>query len=248
MLHRIALAAVLACATLTAQAQLFSDDEARRAILDLRTRVGTLDEQLKQQAATIAQLQRSLLELNNQNQQLKQDLAQLRGQNEQSLQQVSDLQRRQKDLASGVDQRLGKLEPQTITLDGQTFTADAEVVRLYDEALAPLKAGQFDQAATLLAAFVKRYPASGYQPSARYWLGNAQFGAKKTRDALATFKGFAEAYPDHLRAPEAYLAMANSQIELKDTRGARKTLGDLIKAYPKTEAAVAARERLATLK
>lgn len=246
--HHIALATLLACVTLTAQAQLFSDDEARRAILDLRGRVGQMEEQLKQQSATIGQLQRSLLDLNNQNQQLRQDLAQVRGQNEQSLQQVTDLQRRQKDLAAGVDQRLVRLEPQQVNVDGKTFLADAEEVRLYDEAMAPLKEGAFDKSATALAAFLKRYPQSGYQASARYWLGNAQFGAQKTRDALATFRAFADAYPDHPRVPEAQLAIANCQIELKDVRAARKTLGDLIKAHPKSEAAVAARDRLATLK
>ena len=44
------------------------------------------------------------------------------------------------------------------------------------------------------------------------------------------------------------LALANSQAEMKDTKAARKTLDDLIKAYPKSEAAVAGKERLASLR
>ena len=44
------------------------------------------------------------------------------------------------------------------------------------------------------------------------------------------------------------LAIANSQAEMKDRPAARKTLEDLIKAHPKSEAAVAAKERLAALK
>ena len=48
--------------------------------------------------------------------------------------------------------------------------------------------------------------------------------------------------------PEAVLSVANCQLELKDSKGARKTLTDLVKAYPQSEAAVAAKERLATLK
>ena len=52
----------------------------------------------------------------------------------------------------------------------------------------------------------------------------------------------------HMRVPEAVLSLANCQLELKDTKAARKTLADLIKAYPQSEAAVAAKERLATLK
>lgn len=41
------------------------------------------------------------------------------------------------------------------------------------------------------------------------------------------------------------LSIANCQIELKDTAGARRTLDELVKAYPQSEAAVAAKERLA---
>ncbi|HVE53150.1 MAG TPA: tol-pal system protein YbgF, partial [Ramlibacter sp.] len=41
---------------------------------------------------------------------------------------------------------------------------------------------------------------------------------------------------------------ANCQIELKDAASARRTLDDLVKAYPQSEAAVAARERLARLR
>ena len=63
-----------------------------------------------------------------------------------------------------------------------------------------------------------------------------------------TFVTFLIASPEHPRAPEALLAIANSQAEMKDTRGARKTLEDLITAYPKSEAAVAGKERLASLK
>jgi TolA-binding protein len=54
--------------------------------------------------------------------------------------------------------------------------------------------------------------------------------------------------PDHARAPEAVLSIANCQIELKDNPGARRTLEDLVKAYPQSEAALAARDRLARLR
>jgi len=56
------------------------------------------------------------------------------------------------------------------------------------------------------------------------------------------------AAPTHARAPEAALSIGNCQVELKDTRAARKTFEDLVKAYPQSEAAGAAKERLARLK
>jgi TolA-binding protein len=48
--------------------------------------------------------------------------------------------------------------------------------------------------------------------------------------------------------PEAILAIANCQIELKDTKAARRTLEDLIRLHPQSEAAQAAKERLAKLR
>ena len=65
---------------------------------------------------------------------------------------------------------------------------------------------------------------------------------------MVNFRALIANAPDHQRTPEAVLSVANCQLELKDSRGARKTLQDLVSAYPKSEAAVAARERLALLK
>ncbi|MCC2676907.1 MAG: hypothetical protein K0R58_3854, partial [Ramlibacter sp.] len=68
------------------------------------------------------------------------------------------------------------------------------------------------------------------------------------RGAIANFRLLLQQAPDHPRAPEAVLSIANCQIELKDNASARRTLDDLIKAYPQSEAAGAARERLARLR
>jgi len=247
----LALAACLAC-SLPSQAGLFDDDEARKAILDLRTRIDDLrsqnvvaQRQLNEQVQT---LQRSLLDLNNQNEQLKADLARLRGQLETTQRDLADLQRRQKDISQGVDERMKRLEPQQVSVDGKDITVEPDEKRVYDEAIAVLRSGDFDKAVGALQAFMRRWPQSGYTDSARYWLGNAQYGVRAYKDALATFRQFLAAAPEHLRAPEALLALANCQVELKDNKGARRSLDDLVKQYPKSEAAVAARERLAVLR
>ena len=240
----------------SAQAALFEDDEARKAILDLRSRLTAVEDAqrsqllpvVKQLSDQIQQLQRSLLDLNNQNEQLRGELARMRGQDEQMLRDLADVQRRQRDIAQGVDDRMRKLEPQTVTVDGREFSADPEEKRAYDDAMASLRGGDFDRAAVGLASFIKRYPASGYLDSARYWLGNAQYGRRDYKEALATFRAFVAAAPDHPRTAEALLATANCQAELKDTKGAKRTLEDLIKQFPKSEAAQAARERLLALK
>jgi len=239
-----------------AHAGVFDDDEARKAILDLRTKVSANDEAARKREAEIVaagqqqaeQQQKALLDLANQNEALRAEIARLRGLTEQLARDVAEVQRRQKDIAQGVDDRLRKVEPQKVAVDGAEFMAEPEETRAYDDALNALRGGDFDKAATALTAFAKRWPASGYGDSARYWLGNALYGKRLYKDAISTFRAFVTAAPEHPRAPEALLALANCQVEAKDVKPARKTLEELIKAYPKSEAAVAAKERMAALK
>ena len=84
--------------------------------------------------------------------------------------------------------------------------------------------------------------------AARFWQGNALYGKRDYKEAIVAFRAFVVRSPESERAPEALLAIANSQAEMKDKVAARKTLDELIKAYPKSEAAVAGKERLASLK
>jgi len=250
---RAAMAAwVLALAAGAAQAQLFADDDARKAILDLRAKLAASEEQARTRSAELNDqlqaLRRSLLDLNGQLEALRAETAKLRGSNEQLLRDVSELQRKQRDLGQAVDDRLRKVEPQKVSLDGREFNADPEEKRQYDEAIALLRAGDFDKANQAFIAFQARWPASGYGPSARYWQGNALYGKRDYKEAIAAFRAFLAKAPDSERASEAMLAIANSQAEMKDKAGARKTLDDLIKAYPKSEAAVAGKERLAALR
>jgi TolA-binding protein len=81
-----------------------------------------------------------------------------------------------------------------------------------------------------------------------FWLGNAQYATRDYKEAITNFRAMLAQAPDHVRAPEAALSIANCQIELKDARAARKTLEDLQKAYPQSEAAAAAKERVARLR
>jgi tol-pal system protein YbgF len=245
VLRRAALAAALAGAALGANAALFEDDEARRAILDLRQRVEAQRVQTEQRLTDEnAQLRRSLLDLQTQIEAVRGDLARMTGQNEQLTRTLSELQQRQTD----VDERLRKNEPSKITVDGREFTADPREKADFDAALGVFRSGQFAQAQTAFAEFVKRYPQSGYNASALFWLGNAQYATRNYNEAIANFRSMLSLAPDHAKAPEAVLSIANCQIELKDTRAARRTLEDLTKAYPQSEAAQAGRERLSRLK
>ncbi|MEO7243020.1 MAG: tol-pal system protein YbgF [Variovorax sp.] len=241
------------CATVfgfsvTARAALFEDDEARRAILDLRQRVELIRTQAEanQQRAIEenAQLRRSLLELQSQIEQTRGELARITGQNEQLTRSIGDMTQRQKQ----IDERVKSTEPGKVSLDGREFEAGTKEKSDFDAALVLFRGGQFAQAQTSFADFVRRNPQSGYNPSALFWLGNAQYATKNYSEAIANFRSMLTLAPDHPKAPEAVLSIANCQLELKDTRAAKRTLEDLVKAYPQSEAAQAGKERLSRLR
>lgn len=257
-LRHTTLAVLLAVSALgagTARAALFEDDEARRAILELRQKVEAQRVELERQSAQLrqageegAQLRRSLLDLQQQIEALRADLAKVRGQGEEFARDISELQRRQKDVVQGVDERLRKIEPGIVVVDGREFTAEPAEQREFEAALSVFRKGDFVGAQSGFYEFLRRYPNTGYRPSALFWLGNAQYATRDYKGAITNFRLLLQASPDHPRAPEAVLSVANCQLELKDTAAARKTLQDLVKAYPQSEAAAAARERLAKLK
>lgn len=234
------------------QAGLFDDDEARRAILDMRQRVEQAKEESKardaEQAEQMSQLRRSVLELNNQNEQLRKELESLRGQQETFARDVGDLQRKQKDFQAGAEERAKRFEPQKVNVDGKEFMAEPAERQQYDDAIALLRKGEFAAASTALTAFNQRFPDSGYRESALFWLGNARYANREYKEAIWSFRAVVTKDADHPKAPEALLSIANCQIELKDNKGARKTLNELLKKYPQSEAALAGKERMAALK
>ncbi|MDQ2780786.1 MAG: tol-pal system protein YbgF [Pseudomonadota bacterium] len=243
----------------TAHAGLFDDDEARKAIIDLRNRATQLETQGKarndelatvntQLVDQVATMRRSLLELNNQIESLRGELAKLRGNDEQVLRDVAEVQRKQQDLSQSIDDRLRKLEPSKVSVDSREFVAGQDERKAYDDALETIRGGDFDQAVNKLQAFQKRYPQSGFMDSSRFWLGNALYGKRDYKEAISVFRGFVTASPDHPRAPEALLALANSQAEMKDAKAARKTIDELLKRYPESEAAKTGKQRLASIK
>ncbi len=110
-------------ATLGVQAALFSDDEARKAIIDLRQRVeaqkATAEAIEKKLTDENNQLRRSLLDLQNQIEALRAEQARMRGQGEQMSREIAETQRRQTTQSQSLDERLRSMEPQKVIVDGR---------------------------------------------------------------------------------------------------------------------------------
>lgn len=240
----------------SSSAGIFDDDEARRAILDLRQRLENIrretDQKLldesRRQAEEIASLRRGLLDLQNQWEATNGEAAKIRGQGEQLGRDMNEAQRRQAEQIKRLEERLQRLEPIKVSHEGGEFLAETAEKRMFDSALASFRGGEFEAAQNTFADFLGRYPQSGFGGSALFWLGNAQFVVKNYPAAIASFRKMIARSPSYARVPEAWLAIANCQLELKDLALARKTLEDLVANFPQSEAADIAKERLARIK
>lgn len=245
---QLSLISLFACFSATASAALFEDDEARRAILDLRQKFEAAQQSSKSQADEIAVLRRALFELQSQIDGLKSDQSSMRGVNEQLLRELSEIQLKQKDVLQTVDTRLSKFEPVKIVLDGLEFLADPNEKKEFEATLVVFRSADFAAAQTSMLAFLRKYPTSGYASSTLFWLGNAQYANKDYKESILNFRKLLTIAPQHARASEAMLAISNCLVELKDVKGAKKAMEDLVKQYPSSEAAQTAKERLARLR
>jgi len=256
--HSIAVrlgAALIVCGALIAPAHaLFGDDEARKAILELRAKVAEMENRLREKDAELATrierleaANRAQLEFANTVDAQRKEIATLRGQVETLTNEVATLQKRNRDLYADLDGRLKAFEPIATNVDGKPATVDRAEQAAYDAALTQFRAGDFRGAAASLQAFLARWPKSAHAPAASYWLGNSLYGMKDYKGAIAAQQVVVERYPDSPRAPDALLNIAASQVELKDTARARSALQKIITDYPNTEAAKVADERLKVL-
>jgi Uncharacterized protein conserved in bacteria len=172
-----------------AHADMFPDNEARRAILDLRNQVTqnqqATQNQLAQQAQQIQQIRNSLLDLSNQIEQMRGEIAQVRGKQDAATQQLNDALGKLQTSQQQLTQRLKPLEPVQVQINGQPYTVQPAEKAAFEQALATFRNGDFAGSATQLKAFLAQYPSSPYDADAQYWLANAQYAQKQYKDAIA---------------------------------------------------------------
>ncbi|OON63697.1 tol-pal system protein YbgF [Massilia sp. KIM] len=244
---RLACLFLAAWMPLQASAGLLDDDEARKAILDLRTKVDNITRELQGRLDGKAD-KSATLEMLNQHEQTMQELARLRGQIEVLTNEISKAQNGQKQLYADLDARIKKLEPRQETIDGQTAEVMPAEKTAYDNATALFQSGDYKSAAAALQDFVRRYPESAYASNAQYWLGNAYYALGDYKNAIVAQEALTKNYATSAKVPDAMLNIASSYALLKDNKKARAALQQLVSRYPSSTAAQTARDRLASLK
>jgi len=232
LLRAFCLSSAVICLCVSPSAwALFSDDEARKAILDLRKSLVTTQ-----------------LDLQSQIEKLKTDNAELRGKVEELEKQAQDIDNSQKTYYQDLDNRLGNFEPRSITIEGVTGTVQPGEKKAYDDSLKAFQAGNLKKADDGFAAFTRKYPNSPYLPLALYWGGNSKYANKDYAGAISQLQTLIKKYPNHPRIAAAMVTLGNCQLESGNKAAAKKTFSDIIAKYPDTDAAKDAQQLLSATK
>ena len=229
---------------------LFSDDQARKGVVELRGRLDAQQEQLLRIERNTKELGgdkraiSAIIELTNLIDGLRHDIAALRGQLEVVTNRVEGLDKRQKDLYVDLDTRLRKFEQAKVDQDKVALAVHAEQ-QSYESGLAQFRANNYGAAIQSLQSFLGSFPQSQLAPSAQYWIGNAHYALRDYRSAIAAQQKLVATWPESAKAPDAMLNIASSQAEMGDANGSRNTLKMLVSKYPNSPASEQAKQRLA---
>ena len=227
-------------AVLVGQAYGFADDEARRAILDLREQVKVLKEQLNVQRNAQMNFMSELTRLGEQNRKLT-------GQIEELTNALNQEKRQSRSLTDSLNDRLGKLEPSMVEYRGQVFEVQPQEKRDVAAIFESLRQSQYGSATKQIQAFLSAWPKSGYAQDLTYWLGISYFQQKQYQQTITVQNRLIRLYPKGDRVPEAMLSVGAAQAELGNKKAALATYKKVIAQFPNSPSQEDAQKRITVL-
>ncbi len=238
-----------------AQGGLFSDDEARQGLADLKAQHEALSKQqqtLDERVTRMESILQSYPDTVNKLDTLSQDMAQLRGKLDVLANQIDTVDKHAHELYLDLDSRLKLLEAaakpadQAPAADAAPDATQAEATApvSYDSALAAFNKGNYAASLKQFQAFLKANPKDPKAVNALYWVGMNQLSLKDYKGARATNQELYKTHPESPKAPDALLNLASAWTGLGDAVNAKATLKILLAKYPGSPAAAKAKVRL----
>lgn len=130
--------------------------------------------------------------------------------------------------------------------DSSLPVADAQAVKMYQNAYNLLVKNKLSESATGFSNYVTKYPNNSLTPNAWYWLGQVQYKQKNYQDARVSFLNTAKFKGSTKRADALYKLGVTSKA-LGDKDKAKKFFEVLIKTYPTSSSSALAKKELASL-
>lgn len=219
--HLLWAATLLFSSVFMLPAHAFADDEARRAILELRQQIRQMQEQNQQARFMLA----------GQIETLQQELTEVRGQLERMRFELDINKRAGQDQSGGSSIQVSNPQEQAA----------------FDNAMGLFRSGKYKEAAQGLTGFINDYPNSQLASEAKFYLGSSQYATKDFKGSVAQLQRLVQEAPNDPRAPDALLIVAASKIEINDMAGAKGVLQKIVRDYPQSSAAETAKSRLELL-
>lgn len=222
------LSAVL-LSTGTSAFALFGDDEARKAILELR-------DQLAAQQSTQMELYTKIEELSK-------DLRSIRGEVDNLKNSLGNDKKAAESMIGDLSSRLEEMDPKA---KAAKVAADREISaqQEFEKCNAFFKKAQADAAITCFTALAKNYKQTKVYPEALYWLGSSYYLKGNYNKVIEVEKQLLASFSKHDKTPEAYLMLGSAQLSSNKAAEGKATFQKLIKLFPSSNAAKEAKKQL----
>lgn len=109
---------------------------------------------------------------------------------------------------------------------------------LYRTSYELILSGDYAMAEQGFSDHIARFPSDARTADAHFWLGEAQLGQQKYREAAQSFLAANRDYPDSRKAPDALLKLGVSLAAMDQRDVACATLAEVGKRYPKASPAI----------
>ncbi len=119
--------------------------------------------------------------------------------------------------------------------------------QFYDRGFDLLKQSKYDDAVTVFKDQLASHPNGDLADDAHYWIAEAMFISRKPDEAKPHLRAIIDNYPQSARLPDAMLKTAYIEQDAGNVIEARILLQEIINGYPSSNAAIAAKNRLANI-
>jgi len=108
-----------------------------------------------------------------------------------------------------------------------------------------MKQSKFDEAVTVFEEQLKAYPQGDSADDAHYWIAEAMYVNRNLDVAKTHLKTLIQDHPQSQRVPDAMLKTAYIEQQQGNQIEARILFQEIVNYHPKSDAAIAAKNRLA---
>ena len=212
----------------------------------------------------------AVLELMRRNEELQIEVQNLRGELEGMYSNLEAVKNRQREMFLDLDRRMQEVEagvrggvppgtsanggPPGVPSTAPNSTAAAPSVapvvdmaaarQAYERAFGLLRDQKYEPAITEFERFLAQFGQSEYAVNAQYWLGEANYAARRYEQAATAFKNVTTQFPTSGKVADAYLKLGFAYYELAKWAEARQALGAVKAQFPNSSAARLAQDRL----